>query len=59
MLVNAISLNTRTVDNLLNILFVDEKLDVCCIIETWLKPRDQTVEAEFKLKGNEYNNINL
>ena len=53
MLVNARSLNTRTVDNLLNILFVDEKIDVCCITETWLKPGDQAVLADIKLRGYE------
>ena len=53
MLVNARSLNTRTVDNLLNILFVDEKLDVCCITEIWLKLGDQAVIADIKLRCNE------
>ena len=53
MLVNARSLNTRTVDNLLNILFVHEKIDVCCITETWLKPGDQAVLAKIKLRGYE------
>jgi len=53
MLVNARSLDTRTVNNLLNILFVDEKIDVCCITETWLKPGDQSVLADIKLRGYE------
>ena len=53
MLVNARSLNTRTVDNLLNILFVNGKIDVCCITEAWLKPGDQTVLADIKLRGYE------
>ena len=47
------SLNTRTVDNLLNTLFVDEKINVCCITETWLKPGDQALLAEIKLRGYE------
>ena len=53
MLVNARSLNTTTVDNLLNILFVEEKIYVCCITATWLKPGHQAVLTDIKLKGNE------
>ena len=53
MLVNAMSLNTRSVDNLLNILFVDGNIAVCCITETWLKPGDQAVLADIKLRGCE------
>ena len=51
MLVNARSLNTKTVVNLLTILFVDEKIDACCITETWLKPGHQAVLADIKLRG--------
>ena len=51
MLVNASSLNTTAVDNLLNNLFVDEKIDVFCITETWLKPGGQAALANTKLKG--------
>ena len=51
MLVNARSLNKKTVDNLLNILFIDEKIDLCCITETWLKPGDQAMLADIKLRG--------
>ena len=51
MLVNARSLNNRTIDNLFNILLVDEKVDVCCITETWLKPSDQVLLAEIKSRG--------
>ena len=43
MLLNGRSLNFGTADNLL---FVDEKLDDCCITETWLKPGDQAVLAD-------------
>ena len=53
MLINARSLNSVTTDNLINILFVDEKIDVCCVTETWLKPSDQAVIADFKLRGYE------
>ena len=53
MLVNASSMNTGIVNNLLNMLFVDEKLDVCCITETWIKPGDKTVLANIKLRGFE------
>ena len=53
MLVNARSLTRSTIDNLLNILFVDEKIDVCCITETWLKPGDQALLADIKLRGYE------
>ena len=37
----------------MNILFVDEKIDVFLITETWLKPRDQAVLADIKLRGYE------
>ena len=53
MLLIARSLNTRIVDKLLNILFVDEKIDVCCITETCLKPGDQAVLADIKLRDYE------
>ena len=53
MLVNSRSLNTRTADNLLNILFVVENIDICCITETWLKPGDQAILADIKLRGYE------
>ena len=53
MLVNARSLNKQTIDNLFNILFIDEKIDVCCITETWLKPTDQALLADIKLRGYE------
>ena len=53
MLVNARSLNRQTVDDLLNIIFVDEKIDICSITETWLKPGDQAVLADIKLRGYE------
>ena len=53
MLVNARSLNTVTVDSKLNIFFVDEKINVCRITETWLKPGDQADFADIKLRGYE------
>ena len=53
MLVNVRSLNTSTVDNLLNILFVDGKIDVCCITHSQLKPGEQVVLADIKLRGYE------
>ena len=53
MLVNARSLNNRTIDSLFNILLVDEKVDVCCVTETWLKPSDQVLLAEIKSRGYE------
>ena len=53
MLVNGRLLKTGTVGNLLNILFVEEKLDVCCITETWLKLGDPSVLADITLRGYE------
>ena len=53
MLVNARSLTKTTIDNLLNILFKDEDIDVCCITETWLKSTDQAVLADIKFRGYE------
>ena len=53
MLVNVRSLYTRTVDNLLIILYEDEKLNVCCKTETWLRPVDQAVLVHINLRGYE------
>ena len=51
MLVNARSLNEKTINKLVDILFVDENIDVCCITETWLKDSDEAVLADIKLRG--------
>ena len=51
MLVNARSLTNDTIDNLINILFKEEDVDVCCITETWLRPDDQAVIADIRLRG--------
>ena len=53
MLINARSLNKETTDNLLNILFIDHNVDLCCITETWLKHDDQPVIADIKFRGYE------
>ena len=51
MLINARSLTTLTVDNLFNIILHDEQIQVCCITETWLKPSNQAILADIKLRG--------
>ena len=47
------SLNTRISDNLLNILFIVENIDVCCITEIWSKSGDRAVLANSKYRGYE------
>jgi len=53
MLVNARSPNTRTIDKLLNIFFVDEKTGVSCKTKNSFKPGFQVILADIKLTGYE------